>query len=119
MHYERFEEEVLSHLAGEDAFVYRKFHCQDGSYSDAHCPAGGIRIVEGSYSLHPRFMAAWRRMGALTVFLSVDEKEQLRRIGERNPSLVDRFREQWIPMENAYFAAFHVARQADVRLESK
>lgn len=116
IHYERFEAEVLPFVGKEEGFSYRCFACHDGTFSPACCPAGGLRIVEGSYSLHPRFMKAWQDMQALTVFLSVPEEEQLRRITLRNPELVQQFRSRWIPMENAYFETFEVAKKARLRL---
>lgn len=117
--YERFEQEVLPFAGKEDAFQYRRFSCSDGSFSDACCPAGKVRIVEGSYSLHPRFLPVWQKVNALRVFLSVEEGEQLKRISLRNPDLVENFRTRWIPMENAYFAAYSVAQTAQLCLESK
>lgn len=117
--YERFAQEVLPFVGVEDGFSYRRFSCSDGSFSAAHCPAGKVRIVEGTYSLHPSFLPVWQKLNALRVFLSVDPDEQLRRIGLRNPDLLEAFRTRWIPMENAYFSAFSVAEGAHVCLESK
>lgn len=116
IHYERFEAEVLPFVGKQEAFSYRKFHCSDGSFSPLVCGEGKVRIVEGSYSLHPRFRTAWQRMGALTVFLSIPEAEQLRRLEQRNPDLMENFRTRWIPMENEYFAACQVPENAALRL---
>lgn len=115
VHYERFETEVLPFVGQKDGFSYQRYHCSNGSMSPVFCPAGKLRIVEGSYSLHPRFIGKWKQMQALTVFVSVPEDEQLRRLAIRNPELLERFRSQWIPMENAYFEACHVAQQATER----
>lgn len=118
VHYERFAEEVLPFVGRADAFAYRKFHCSDGSFSELICPAAKVRIVEGSYSLHPAFETVWQALGALTVFLSVKEEEQLRRLSRRDPELLESFRSRWIPMENRYFEAFQVAKKAHLCLES-
>lgn len=117
--YERFAQEVLPFAGKKEGFSYRRFSCSEGSFSAAYCPAGKIRIVEGTYSLHPRFLPLWQEMNALRVFLSVAPDEQLRRISLRNPDLLEAFRTRWIPMENAYFSAFAVAEAAHVCLESK
>ncbi len=116
--YERFEQEVLPFVGKQDAFSYRRFSCDDGTFSETVCPEGRVRIVEGSYSLHPRFQPFWARMNALCVFLSVDETEQMRRIAARNPELTEKFRTLWIPMENAYFSAFSIPPKAHLHLES-
>lgn len=118
IHYERFETEVLPFVGRTTEFSYHRFDCDTGNMIPMDCPAGSVRIVEGSYSLHPRFLGAWQQMQACRVFLSVEEEEQLRRIALRNPSLLERFRQEWIPMENRYFQAFHVAQRADVCLKS-
>lgn len=110
--YERFAKEVLPFIGREEAFAYRKFHCGDGSFTPLLCPEGKLRIVEGSYSHHPHFMAHWQAMGAVMVFVSVPEEEQLRRLALRNPQLLERFKNQWIPMENRYFTAFRIRENA-------
>ena len=74
-------------------------------------PAGNLRIVEGSYSCHPVF----GQYMDLRVFCSVEPKEQLRRIEERDGcEMLDRFRKQWIPMEEQYIQHFKIRVQADV-----
>ena len=54
VHYERFAKEVLPGLCTGNGFAYRVFDC---SRMDFHglreIPAAPIRIVEGSYALHP------------------------------------------------------------------
>lgn len=115
VHYERFEEEVLPFVGQQAAFSYRRFHCGEGNFSPVACPANKLRIVEGSYSMHPRFMPAWDQMGAVTVFVSVSAGEQLRRIEKRNPELLERFRNIWIPMENQYFSAYQTKEKASIQ----
>lgn len=118
VHFERFGKEVLPFIGKKEGFTYRRFSCSDGTFSPAFCPASDVRIVEGSYSLHPHFQAAWQGMEALTVFLSVGEGEQLRRLSRRNPALLERFQSAWIPMENQYFAAYKIREKADLCLHS-
>lgn len=116
--YERFEAEVLPQIGSGAAFTYGKFDCSDGLLTPAECAAAPLRIVEGTYSMHPRFMPVWQSLGALTVFASVSPEEQLRRIARRNPRLLERFRTEWIPMENRYFSAFHVEEKAGIKWTS-
>lgn len=116
--YERFEREVLPRIGLGAAFTYGKFHCSDGTVTPAVCPPARVRIVEGTYSMHPRFMPVWQEMGALTVFASVPAQEQLRRIALRNPRLLERFEKEWIPMENSYFSVFNVEEAAMIKWTS-
>ncbi len=116
--YERFAAEVLPVIGTGAMFTYGRFDCSEGTVTPAVCPAADIRIVEGTYSLHPRFMPYWQEMGALTVFASVPPQEQLRRIAQRNPQLLERFRSEWIPMENQYFAAFETEKNARIKWTS-
>lgn len=115
VHYERFETEVMPFVGKEEAFLYNRFDCSNGTMMPMQCPAGPMRIVEGSYSLHPRFLPVWQAMGAVTVFVSVTADEQMRRIRIRNPQLAERFRQEWIPMENKYFSAFDVEENAMIK----
>lgn len=118
VHYERFAAQVLPFAGQPDGFSYQRFHCDTGAFSPVECRASAVRIVEGTYSLHPSLLPAWQAMQAVTVFLTVDEREQLRRLAKRNPGLLDAFREKWIPMEEKYFSAFSVAEKAAIRLIS-
>ena len=114
VHYERFREEVLPHLRQPEPFSYRKFVCSVKALQGERQVAGSsIRIVEGSYSLHPEL----GRYADLTVFSDVDPDEQFRRILARNgPVWGEQFRQKWIPMEEAYFNAYHIREQADLRV---
>lgn len=118
VHHERFVREVLPGLESGGPFCYRRFDCATGQYAEKHCPEAPLIIVEGSYSLHPAFQAAWQRLDALTVFLSVGEEEQLRRIARRAPEKLQAFVEKWIPLEKNYFQGYHIEQWAQLRLES-
>ena len=62
---------------------------------------------------------AWQQLGAVTVFLSVDEEEQLRRIARRAPEKLQAFVDRWIPLEKNYFEAYDIKDRADIVLESQ
>ncbi|MCL2003755.1 MAG: uridine kinase [Oscillospiraceae bacterium] len=108
--YERFEEEILKPLKRGKPFAYRPYNCQTGELAApvAVTPAP-LTIIEGVYSLHPRFTGAYD----VAVFLRIGEAEQRRRLAERSPRLYDRFIGEWIPMENQYFNAFEIAGKCD------
>ena len=118
IHYERFLSEVLPGLIAGKAFSSGSFDCHHGVTRPAFIPQSPVRIVEGSYALHPRFEQSYRAADALTAFLCVSPAEQLRRIEKRSPALLDRFREVWIPLENSYFQAYDIESRAFVRLKS-
>lgn len=110
VHYERFCDEVLPFLGG--AFSYRVFDCSLMRYhGKKEIPAADVYIVEGAYSMHPRFGS----YADLTVFFDVDPDTQLERIRLRNgEQMAETFRTRWIPMEEAYHKAFATRERADV-----
>ena len=111
VHYERFCEEVLPYLESSAAFSYRIFDCSKVDYSGERMIENKpIRIVEGSYSHHPKFGG----YADLFVFSDVDAEEQLRRICLRNgEEKAQMFAKKWIPMEERYFAAFEIKKHTD------
>lgn len=118
IHYERFAAQVLPGVGRPEAFSYQRFDCATGELLDRRCPAASLRVIEGSYALHPRFQAAYDRLNALTVFLDTEDPEQLRRLEKRNPERMERFREEWIPLEKSYFQAYDIEGRARLRLHS-
>lgn len=118
IHYERFEQEVLPFLNQRSAFSYRRFDCQTGRWLPRTCAAAPLRIVEGSYAMHPRFQADYAAMKALTAFLAVEDAAQLSRIARRCPDKLERFRQEWIPLEKSYFRAYDIKEQAQFVLHS-
>ena len=112
--YERFREEVLLPLSAGKAFSYRPFDC--GSFELAGPVAvtpKKLNIVEGTYSLHPRFGEVYD----LKVFLTVPPERQRERILRRPAFLHRRFFEEWIPMEQRYFEGFSIAEKCDIVYE--
>lgn len=100
--YERFEAEVLSPLKTGLTFSYRPFDCSSFTLAApiAVTPKK-LNIIEGTYSLHPYFGNPYD----LKILLSIPEDLQRQRILQRPAFLHERFFQQWIPMENRYFAA--------------
>ena len=111
VHYERFCEEVLPYLNSPEVFSYRIFDCSRMDYNgESTVRNTPIRIVEGSYSHHPKF----GKYADLFVFSDVDAVEQMRRIRLRNgEEKAQMFAKKWIPMEEQYFAAFGIKTHAD------
>ena len=109
--YERFREEVLQPLQTGEAFSYRPYDCSTGMLKDpvAVTPKR-INIIEGTYSHHPYFGEPYD----LKVFLQVSEEVCRQRILRRPAFLHRRFFEQWIPMEQQYFAHFAIEEHCGI-----
>lgn len=104
--YERFKEEVLEPLLTGKPFSYQPFSCRTMELTQAvFVKPEKINIIEGAYCLHPYFGAPYD----YTFFMDIEEGEQKKRILARNgEAMYERFISEWIPKENAYFAAFQI-----------
>lgn len=114
--YERFLQEALLPLRGEKAFSFRPYDCHKQTLaSPVWIQPQAINIVEGSYSCHPTL---WHHYD-MRIFLSVSPNEQIRRIRKRNGERrAVRFQQEWIPLEEAYFAAYCIAGLCDFCYET-
>jgi uridine kinase len=101
--YDRFLAQVLKPLLSGQPFTYGAYSCKYGETRyQAVTPQPAV-IIEGSYALHPCFLATYQALGAVKVFLYLQAEEQFRRILRRNGAeMLRRFREEWIPMEKQY-----------------
>ena len=113
--YERFEREVIPGMKEKKAFAYRIFDCSTMSFgAERIIRRDRLVVVEGSYSLHPRISSPYD----LKIFLKISPEEQIRRIRERSPRLLDQFVQKWIPMENRYFKGMRIAEQSDLVIDT-
>jgi len=110
--YERFKQEILEPLRSGQSFSYRRFDCQTMQFraERAQVTPNQLNIIEGVYSLHPYFGEPYD----LKVILGLDEARQRSRLKKRNPDKYERFINEWMPLEDKYFAAFKVAEKCDV-----
>ena len=108
---ERFLREVLLPLTRGELVRARRYDCQeDALLPPVEYPPRGVAIVEGAYSLRPDLAPYYD----VRLFCRVDAAAQEERVFLRNgPALARVFRERWIPMENAYFAAYPVEAGCD------
>lgn len=116
VHYERFREEVLPGLRAETTFSYRVFDCSVMDFGGrTTIPDAPVVIVEGAYAMHPAFEQYWD----ISVFFSAESAVQESRIRRRNSDEAwSTFQNRWIPMENAYHAAFAIPARADIRIHT-
>ncbi|MBQ9500726.1 MAG: hypothetical protein IJU70_01075 [Lentisphaeria bacterium] len=112
VHYERFAEEVLPYLKKSGKFTYRAFDCSTMGYGkSAEVKDSLWRIVEGAYSLHPKF----GDYADFKVFYDISPEEQKRRIIRRNGEVRYRvFEKRWIPLEENYIRNCRVRERADL-----
>jgi len=106
--YERFQQEVLSSLLAGEPVRYRPWQCRVGGFGEeVVVPPAPLAIVEGSYSLRPDLRGAYHLRLWVESPWSVREGRLKLRGG---PSCMERFLNQWIPMEDRYFQAFQVQK---------
>lgn len=115
VHYERFKEEVIAPLLEGHTVIYRPYLCGAWIFDEPRTIyPKRLNIIEGSYSMHPHLRKAYN----LSIFLEVDEAEQLRRISQRNgKNNLQQFIDKWIPLENKYFAELSIKSQCDIILK--
>lgn len=104
--YERFYEEVLCKIIGQQPLLYRPFSCRTMGLSEGvRMEPKRLNIIEGSYSLHPHFKDPYD----LKIFMDIDPETQYQNILARNGAeKAEVFRQVWIPKEEAYFNMYHI-----------
>ncbi len=112
---ERLESNVLQPLRRREAVCFRPFDCHTMTLGDeVQVTPQPLTVVEGAYSFHPTLAAYYD----LAVFLDVDPVLQQARIRARNtPAQAERFFAEWIPREQAYFAATDIKERCDMVIE--
>jgi len=111
MDYERFCAEVVTPLRRGEPPAWGVFDCADQAVTHTKTlPPAPLYLVEGAYATHPDIPDIYD----LRIFVRVDGQTQRRRLTEREGSGARRFFEEWIPRENAYFAAYMTEQLADM-----
>lgn len=113
-HHERMITEVTECIDG--AFEYGVFSCADGKVTEKREIRANVPIiVEGAYSTSP----VLGKYFDLAVFLTASYEVRMSRITARNGSeKAKAFAERWIPMEEAYFAAYGIESSADLIIDT-
>lgn len=103
---ERLCTEVLMPFATQQPIAYRRYLCHEDAFSPViSVPDSPWLILEGSYSLLPEI----RQHASLCVFLTVSSACQQERLLQRvGAERLEVFNRRWIPLENAYFKAYHL-----------
>ncbi len=113
--YERFYSEVLLPLRENGKAQYRRFDCRTMTVCTSQTVIRErVIVVEGTYSMHPYFGDIYD----IKIFMTTDCQKQLERISKRSPLLLERFKNEWIPMEEKYFSSFKIMEKCDIIIET-
>ena len=102
---ERLVKEVVSPFKKGEQAVFHRYDCKaDRLLPEESLPDGtSLLIIEGSYCNLPSI----RAFADLRLFVDTPEETRMERLKEReSPASLQRFFDLWIPLENAYFAAY-------------
>ena len=106
----RLRDEALRPAYGGQPVQYRAYSCREGAYQPVQALAAQpLVILEGSYSHHPLLA----RYETLRVFITCAKDEQTRRLQAREGERYENFAARWIPLEEGYFAQYHIEENAD------
>lgn len=113
--YERFLMEVIHGLKSNSEFSYQTYNCKTLKLDKVlKVKVKKLNIIEGVYSMHPKFIDIYD----LKIFLEIDKKTQIERILKRSGELMlNRFINEWIPMENKYFNEMNIRDKSHIILK--
>ena len=98
IHYERMKKEVIEPLIkGKigDLIKYKPYNCRIQNFGEEKIlKINKINIVEGSYCLNPYFGKYYD----LSIFLRINQKDQIERLTIREPKMIDNFINKWITL---------------------
>lgn len=114
--YVRFKTQVLDKLKKDTEFEYQIYDCSALRLTDYVVVfPKKLNIVEGVYSMHPTLYNAYD----FKIFLQADEEIQRCRILQRSGEyMLQRFLNEWIPLESKYFSEMNIAKKCDLVLTS-
>jgi len=113
--YERFEKEIINPLIeGKPTLNYHRFDCKTGKFAKELVVISNTGkndiIIEGVYCMRSK---KWREVYDKMIFMEINKDEQLKRLKARNPDLLNKFVNEWLPMEKKYFEALFTDLQAN------
>lgn len=113
-HHERLIDEVFNNIHNKK-IVKNSFNCTTQQLgTPLQIDNNKIIIVEGVYAQHPLLADFY----TMKIFLEVDSDTQLRRILKRNGDrMLQKWIQEWIPLENDYFNAYSIQKKADFRFK--
>ena len=113
--YERFRDEVVKNIKSDKNFSYGIFNCSHGKVTEQiELTPKKLTIVEGVYSMHPYYGDIYN----YKIFLDINEETKIERLKIRSPEKLDRFINEWIPMENKYFEEYRIKEKCDLIIDN-
>ncbi len=114
--HERFLNEVLIPLKNKENFTFDKYSCQTGAKEKSDLTSvKKINFIEGVYSHHDNL----KEFYDLKIFLDLKRETQLDRILNRsNEFMLNRFKTEWIPLEDLYFNSCNVKQNSDLIIDT-
>lgn len=113
--YERMILEIFNHIQ-DTSIPSHHFNCQTNQLEvRPYFTKKPVIIIEGVYSMHPLFQPYID----YSIFMDIDRETQYDRILKRsNPKMLERFKNEWIPLEDLYFTSFDIKNTVDLVLKS-
>lgn len=112
---ERLMAEVVRPWLAGDPVVFRPYLCHEDRPGEAQrLPDSPLLIIEGTYANLPDIAVHAARRLFLTISPQEQQQRLLQRVGSER---LKTFNERWIPLENAYFAAFGLPDEGCVLLD--
>lgn len=114
MDWEGVEESILKKLPLKADFSYDIYSCKTGiSTPSEKIGYKKLNILEGCYSMHPELAKYIDK----AIFVDVSREKQLERILKRsNEFMLNRFKTEWIPLEDLHFKENRCRERADFYL---
>ena len=114
--YIRFKQEIISGLQSGGSFSFKPYDCKTQTLGKpVRVSTKKLNIIEGVYSMHPTLADSYD----LKIFLYTDPETQKLRILERNgPAMLQRFLDEWIPLENRYFSEMNIMQKCDIVIKT-
>jgi len=114
--YERFSREILVPLLAGQSVRYKPWLCHREAFgTEVTVSPAPLSVVEGCYCLRPDLRHACQ------LRIWVDARWPIRRqrlLDRGGPDCLARFEQQWIPLENSYFAHYNIAGLCQIHLVS-
>ncbi len=111
----RFKREVLTPSFAGGEVLYRPFDCGAGAFLSAvPVQPTPLTVIEGSYSHHPALEAHYD----LTIFVTCEREERLRRLKVREGDYYPTFQKLWIPLEEQYLGQCGAEDRADIKFDT-
>ena len=115
IHYERCEAQVADPIRKGLALSYEVYDCHaDRISSIRRIENAPLILIEGVYSLHPRY----RDIYDLRLFLRTDQETQDARLRARGDWAYRMFQTAWLPMEKKYFDSEDWTALCDIILDT-